>query len=162
MGNGFDTLFLAEAVGSSGKVYAFDLQEAALATTKGRLEEGELLDRVRLIQDSHDCLSDYLVEDNVSSIRCAMFNLGYLPGSDKIFQTDPESTIKALDSVIAQLESRGIISILAYTGHAGGREEADAVKEWAAKLSESKYRITVEIPQKVNNSPPELIFVETV
>ena len=30
MGNGHDTLWLSKAVGESGKVYAFDVQQAAL------------------------------------------------------------------------------------------------------------------------------------
>lgn len=162
MGNGFDTLFLAERIGKSGKVYAFDLQAAALVTTEGRLKEKGLLNRVRLIRDSHDCLSTYLEDERVSTIRCAMFNLGYLPGSDKTFQTDPELTIKALNAVITHLQQPGIISVLAYTGHAGGREEAEAVKAWAATLSQTAYRVTIEIPDVVKNSPPELILIETI
>ncbi|RLA20898.1 MAG: SAM-dependent methyltransferase, partial [Gammaproteobacteria bacterium] len=98
----------------------------------------------------------------VSTIRCAMFNLGYLPGSDKTFQTDPELTIKALNAVITHLQQPGIISVLAYTGHAGGREEAEAVKAWAATLSQTAYRVTIEIPDVVKNSPPELILIETI
>ncbi len=162
MGNGFDTLFLAGGVGERGKVYSFDLQVAALTKTKERLKEAHLLDRVRLIQDSHDRLSAYLAEDGVRSIRCAMFNLGYLPGGDKTVKTGSESTIKALDSVVAQIEERGIISILAYTGHAGGREEADAVRKWALELPRTAFRVTIEIPEAAKNSPPELILVETV
>ena len=34
MGNGNDTLFLSKTVGESGKVYAFDIQEAALTSTE--------------------------------------------------------------------------------------------------------------------------------
>ncbi len=162
MGNGFDTLFLAERVGERGKVYAFDLQAEALANTGALLKECALQNRVRLIQDSHEHLSNYLAQEKVMTIRCALFNLGYLPGSDKTFQTNPNSTLKALDSALAQLATPGIVSVLAYTGHAGGREEAEAVKEWAAKLPENDYRVTVEIPERVRNSPPELILVEKV
>ena len=34
MGNGHDTLFLAEQVGAEGRVYAFDIQESALESTR--------------------------------------------------------------------------------------------------------------------------------
>ena len=34
MGNGNDTLFLSRTVGESGRVYAFDIQEEALASTR--------------------------------------------------------------------------------------------------------------------------------
>ena len=33
MGNGYDTEFLARTVGMSGKVYAFDIQPAAVEST---------------------------------------------------------------------------------------------------------------------------------
>ncbi|MDU4300787.1 MAG: rRNA methyltransferase, partial [Eikenella corrodens] len=35
-GNGHDTLFLAQCVGSGGRVYAFDIQPQALAATQAR------------------------------------------------------------------------------------------------------------------------------
>ena len=39
MGNGGDTLFLSKTVGESGRVYAFDIQEEALISTRAYLEE---------------------------------------------------------------------------------------------------------------------------
>lgn len=161
MGNGFDTLFLAEKVGNNGKVYAFDLQSSALLATKKRLKDEELASRVRLIKDSHTRLSTYLAEESVTSIRCAMFNLGYLPGSDKSIQTDPLSTIKALNSAISFLTTPGVISVLAYTGHPGGRQEAEAVKKWARQLSKNDYHVTIQIPKTKKSSPPELILIES-
>ena len=38
MGNGYDTQFLCEMAGETGKVWAFDIQEQALKATKERLE----------------------------------------------------------------------------------------------------------------------------
>ena len=38
MGNGGDTLFLSKTVGESGRVYAFDIQEEALTSTRAHLE----------------------------------------------------------------------------------------------------------------------------
>jgi len=162
MGNGFDTLFLAKQIGEAGKVYSFDLQASALHTTEQRLSKEQLLHRVFLIQDDHSQLSAYLTKDGVHSIRCAMFNLGYLPGSDKSIQTGALSTIKALNSVITVLETPGIISILAYTGHDGGREETEAIKAWAHDLSKTDYRVTIQIPKLTKNSPPELILIEAI
>ncbi len=162
MGNGFDTLFLAKQIGEFGKVYSFDLQASALQTTEQRLNKEQLVQRVCLIQDDHSQLSDYLTKDGVHSIRCAMFNLGYLPGSDKSIQTGALSTIKALNSVITVLETPGIISILAYTGHDGGREETEAIKAWAHTLSKTDYRVSIQVPKLTKNSPPELILIETI
>lgn len=160
MGNGFDTLFLADRVGPSGKVYAFDLQVAALDETGAKLKAVNLADRVCLINDNHANLASHLIDHQVVLIRCAMFNLGYLPGSDKTCQTNPNSTFKALDAALAQLDTPGIVSVLAYTGHAGGRVEADMVRSWALGLSTAVYRVTIEVPTVVKNSPPELIIIE--
>ena len=37
MGNGHDTEFLSKTVGEKGKVYAFDIQEMAVASTRENL-----------------------------------------------------------------------------------------------------------------------------
>ena len=39
MGNGHDTLWLSNAVGENGKVYAFDIQQAALDSTSALLKK---------------------------------------------------------------------------------------------------------------------------
>ena len=41
MGNGYDTQFLCEMAGETGKVWAFDIQEQALKATKERLAFGK-------------------------------------------------------------------------------------------------------------------------
>jgi tRNA G37 N-methylase Trm5 len=161
MGNGFDTLFLAQGVGDTGRVYAFDVQANAIESTQIRLAEEGVIDRVRLINDDHANLSAYLKDEHVAEIRCAMFNLGYLPGSDKAHQTNPESTIKSLDSAVSLLSKQGIVSILAYTGHTGGREEAERVKAWVMSLSKSQFDVSIKIPMSKSKSPPEWIVIES-
>ncbi len=161
MGNGYDTVFLAEKVGQHGKVYAFDLQQAALNATAARLDDNGLSERVKLIHGNHKDLATYLGEDKVESVRCIIFNLGYLPGSDKTIQTASQSTIQALNSALFSLQKPGIISVLAYTAHVGGRQEAEAVKAWAKALDQQHYRVTIEVPPLVKQSPPELILVES-
>jgi len=160
MGNGFDTVFLAQAVGKHGKVYAFDVQAKAIDSTKARLNEAGVTERVCLIHDSHANLSVHLKSENIGTIRCAMFNLGYLPGTDKADKTKPQSTIQALNATLGLLGDSGVISVLAYTGHQGGKEEAEKVKDWAASLSKSQFNVAIEIPESLNISPPEWIFVE--
>jgi len=160
MGNGFDTVFLAETLANIGQVYAFDVQQQALEATSIRLKS-KALKNYYLIHDSHEKVLDYLEKDSVNNIRCVMFNLGYLPSSDKAHQTSIDSTLKALDSCLSILGSPGIISVIAYTGHPGGREETEAVKAWAKSLNKADYSIAIEIPQTLKSSPPELIFIET-
>ena len=59
VGNGHDTVFLAQLVGETGKVIGFDIQEQAIKNTTERLEKEKLIDRVELIHASHHLLSSY-------------------------------------------------------------------------------------------------------
>lgn len=53
--------------------------------------------------------------------RLVAFNLGYLPGGDKTLITVPHTTEMALRAASKLLESKGLISIIVYVGHPGGR-----------------------------------------
>ena len=77
MGNGHDTAWLSKAVGAEGKVYAFDIQEKALESTRNTLKEENCPDNCTLICDSHSNVLSYVKE----KICVGVFNLGYLPGS---------------------------------------------------------------------------------
>ena len=57
-GNGGDTEFLCQKVGETGNVYAFDVQEMAIAHTRERLEKANLSTRAKLIQDGHEKSAD--------------------------------------------------------------------------------------------------------
>ena len=63
-----------------------------------------------------------------------MFNLGFLPGGDKNLITQTEGTLSALSQVLVWLSEGGLLSVVAYPGHEGGREEADAIESWMASL----------------------------
>src|SRR5690606_9310523 len=63
VGNGHDTVFLAEQVGDAGKVFGFDIQKEAIENTKKRLNEKKLLDRVQLFQTSHANMLEMIPED---------------------------------------------------------------------------------------------------
>ena len=68
MGNGHDTLFLSQLAGPSGCVLAFDIQQAALDSTKALLQEHEHLAPVQLLLDSHAHMSSYAEPGTVSCI----------------------------------------------------------------------------------------------
>lgn len=125
VGNGFDTVFLAERVSPTGTVYGFDVQAAAIQATQKRLEAAGLRN-VELLSTSH---AEY--RQNVDrAVTAAMFNLGYLPRSDHRIVTQAETTIAALQQIHERLLPGGIITVLAYRGHEGGPEEAAAVEKW--------------------------------
>ena len=52
-GNGHDSLFLAQQVGPSGRIFAFDIQQLAIDATRQRLEKHNTLAQVDLLQESH-------------------------------------------------------------------------------------------------------------
>ena len=91
MGNGHDTEFLSRTVGEYGHVFAFDVQEQALASTSERLEKSDCPDNCTLILDSHHNVKKYVDVP----IKAGMFNLGYLPGSDKKITILPSASPSA-------------------------------------------------------------------
>ncbi|MBJ8349735.1 tRNA (mnm(5)s(2)U34)-methyltransferase [Streptococcus zalophi] len=151
MGNGYDTLFLAK---HAKKVYAFDIQEIALKTTKEKLLTSGY-QNVQLVLDSHEHIDNYL-----SEIDVAIFNLGYLPKADKTIVTKPDSTIKALEKTLALLKAGGRISIMVYYGHDGGQIEKDALEQFLKTLSQNQYTVMRYQPVNQVNYPPFLIMIE--
>jgi predicted methyltransferase len=132
-GNGYDTLFLAEQVGASGKVIAIDIQDCAIRSTREKLESADLIDRVRLVTDDHAIVLKKLIVDDHENAEAITFNLGYLPGSDKSIQTRAESTEEALAASIQLLSPGGYLCVTAYRGHSGGTAEAETVESFMRK-----------------------------
>ena len=155
VGNGHDTLFLAEQVGARGRVYGFDCQAAAIVSTRKRLAQAKMLDRVNLIQAGHETLQSHLAAE--ARLLAVMFNLGYLPGSDKQYITRAETTLAALEQACALLAPGGRISLVLYTGHAGGPEEAAAVQARVAMFG-AAWRVVHEPPPVAR--APELVLIE--
>ena len=154
-GHGRDTLLLSELVGESGKVWAFDIQDEAIESTKKLLEENNI-SNVEIIKDSHTRMADY-VEPGLS---CIMFNLGYLPGGDHSIQTQPESTIKAMESSLELLKPGGAVILVIYHGGDSGTNEREAVLEFSKSLPQNLYTVqkTSFINQKGN--PPILLIIQ--
>lgn len=158
-GNGHDTLFLAEHVGPTGRVYAFDIQQKALVNTKKRLDEQGIADRVTLIHASHHEMDRYLPEDSKGRLQVVMFNLGYLPHGDHGLITRPETTLPALEISASWLAPGGVISAVLYIGHPGGREEAEHVLQWSRSLSSQTYQV-MHYRLLNREQAPSLVLVE--
>ena len=97
-GKGRDTACLAQAVGPTGHVLAFDIQPEAIASTRTLLESAGLSERVSLLLRSHADLADVLTPAQFGKLGAAIFNLGYLPGGNPDIITQPASTDRALRS----------------------------------------------------------------
>jgi hypothetical protein len=135
-GNGHDTLFLARRVLPGGRVVAYDMQAMAVASTRRRLEEAEVdLSGVTLITAGHETLNETLPAELRGRLRACMFNLGYLPGGDKQRITQVDTTLSALEQATENLAEDGVLTVVVYPGHDGGREEAASVESWMASLS---------------------------
>lgn len=156
MGNGYDTVYLGNLVGETGKVYAFDVQEEAVKSTRKKVERDNMTSRVELILDGHENLDKY-VKENVS---CVVFNLGYLPRAKHVIITKPDTTLQAIKKSLDLLKPNGIISIAAYIGHEGGLEEKNHICEYLNNLDQNQYNVLhMEFTNQINN-PPQLILVE--
>jgi predicted methyltransferase len=159
IGNGHDTLFLARHVGLTGCVYGFDIQQAAINATAERLQHAQLLACVTLILASHADMASHIPAHHHGKINACTFNLGYLPKGDKRLITQTHSTLLALNAASQLLAPRGIITILAYSGHAGGEEETNSIEQWAEQLNAafSVHRFFSAIP---NPTAPRLLVVQ--
>jgi predicted methyltransferase len=160
VGNGHDTLFLAQTVGAQGKVYGFDIQQDALDSCYRQLVENNADKQVSLNHAGHETLPIVIPEAlQHEKIQAIMFNLGYLPGGDKQRTTQINTTLHAVDAALRMLKHGGIITVLAYTGHAGGRQETEAVKAWASTLDTSMFSVSIETRQQGQRPAPELIVI---
>ena len=152
MGNGHDTEFLSKTVGKNGHVYAFDVQEQAVASTAANLEKAGCEQNYTLILDSHHNVKKYVE----GPIKAGMFNLGYLPGSDKSVTTMRVTTMPAIEAAIDLLDHGGVLLVAVYPGHAEGDAEGKMICEYLSGLSRYKVCAT-----RINilNSPTSPFFI---
>ncbi len=152
MGNGHDTEFLSKTVGESGRVFAFDIQEQAVASTAENLKKSGCPQNYTLIRDSHHNAKKYVD----TPIKAGMFNLGYLPGGNKSITTMRETTLPAIEAAIELMDRDAIILVAVYPGHAEGDAEGKLICEYLSGLSRHKVCAT-----RINilNSPTSPFFI---
>ncbi|KQK05476.1 uncharacterized protein LOC100841937 [Brachypodium distachyon] len=137
-GNGNDTFALLKMVADErgqGRVYGMDIQDSAIDSTSSFLEmavDSHEMELVKLFSVCHSRMEDIVPKD--SPVRLVAFNLGYLPGGDKTIITIPRTTELALQAASRIVSSGGLISVLVYIGHLGGRDELDIVESFASSL----------------------------
>jgi 16S rRNA C1402 N4-methylase RsmH len=156
VGNGYDTLFLADRVGKNGRVLGFDVQKMALNNASELIRFAGNLDRVRLVLGCHSGLARALM--GYPRVDAAMFNLGYLPRGDRRIVTRPSTTIPAIAALVERLAPNGRISIIAYRGHPEGPEEYQAVRDFLEQRTELDVRELTGDPE--NLTGPRLFLVK--
>ena len=154
-GNGYDTLFLAEKVGETGKVYACDIQEEAIQHTRKRLQAHDMEQRVDLHLMSHADLPE-----DWGPLAAAVFNLGYLPGSDETVITRAETTLMAVKKILTMLSKGGLLLLVVYVGHDGGKKEAEELESYIQDLPFKEYMVLKYQYINPANDPPYILAIE--
>lgn len=155
-GRGNDTLFLAQLVGESGHVTAFDIQQDAVDSTKALLAANGMTERTDVLLKSHSEMVELFEENSVS---CITFNFGWLPKGDHNIFTSKSTSIPAIEQGLKLLKSGGIMTLIIYYGRETGFEERDALLEYLPTIDSSRYTV-IEMPF-VNrpNCPPIPIII---
>lgn len=158
MGNGNDTALLSKLAGENGKVVAFDIQQMALDNTGQKLLKEECPKNYELVLKSHEFMGDYAKEESVS---CITFNLGYLPGGDHEKATRGDSSIRAIETGLALLKKKGLMTVCIYSGGDSGFEERDAVLAYLKGLDSKKYLVIIsEYANRPNNPPIPVLIIK--
>lgn len=147
---------MAQLVGESGHVTAFDIQQDAVDSTKKLLEENGVSHRADVLLKSHSEMDALFDEGSVS---CITFNFGWLPKGDHSVSTKKETSIEAIEKGLRLLKKDGIMTLIIYYGRDTGFEERDAILEYLPTIDSEKYTV-LEMPF-VNrpNCPPIPIII---
>lgn len=150
-GNGNDTCFLCELVGTTGQVIGMDIQAMAVENTKALLKKKQLAERAQIVQDSHENMEQYAKAETVA---CVVFNLGYLPGGDHNLATKGTTSVKAMEAALRLLKKNGLLSVTIYSGGDSGFDEKEAVLQWLKGLDSKKYLVITSEYYNRPNHPP--------
>ncbi len=153
-GRGRDTLLLSTLVGENGRVFSFDIQEEAIASTRALLcEHGQ--ENVTLILDSHDKMQSY-----VNEADAVVFNFGFLPGGDHTIFSHAPTSCRAIDAALSILKPDGFVSLCIYYGGDTGFEERDGILAYLARLDPKQYTVMLQSFHNRKNCPPLFAIIE--
>jgi ubiquinone/menaquinone biosynthesis C-methylase UbiE len=154
-GTGQDTVKLARAVGETGRVYAFDIQQAAVDQTRARIDE-EGLTNVQLVHDSFASMGSHVPWNSASAV---VFNLGYLPGGDHSVTTTADETLAGLQESLKIIKPGGIVTVVFYSGHEEGAREKKQLLSWADGLDSGVYHAAYTSFINQKKDPPEIMWI---
>lgn len=143
-GNGHDSLFLAQKIQPSGRLFIFDVQSAAIEATQKRLSDHHIelsQDGVAFHLTGHENFAAVLPQELRGEIHAVMFNLGYLPGGDKSLITLPDNSLSAIQQALSWLAPDGMMTVVLYPGHEGGHQEAELIESHLQALSSQEFEV---------------------
>ena len=156
LGNGHDTVELAQLVGPAGHVYGFDIQPAAVASARSRLQAEGLLSRCTLLCTGHETMAEYVRP----GVRYISFNLGWLPGGDKQITTLWETTHRAVLSALDLLSPLGVMTICAYPGHGEGARERSELVSLFSGLRPQDFNVLRQTFLNAGPGAPECFVIQ--
>lgn len=109
IGNGYDTLFLANHY---EKVIGIDIQPLAIKRSKEKLKD---FNNVEIYLDDFNNIANYKYANLI------IFNLGFLPGSNRKVKTQDYTSNKAILNAFSILD--GMMLVACYVQHDGGYNE---------------------------------------
>ena len=109
VGNGYDTLFLANHY---KKVIGMDIQELAIKRSKEKTKD---------LLNVEIYLEDFNNIDKFKYANLIIFNLGFLPGSNKKIKTQDYTSFNAILKAYSILN--GLLLVACYIQHDGGYDE---------------------------------------
>lgn len=134
LGNGNDSLYISQLIKNKGIVFGYDIQEQSIINSNALFKLHNTKNIITKLK-SHE----FIEEENID---LCIFNLGYLPRSDKKIKTNKTTTINALNSVISKMnKEKMLIIICIYIGHQEGLEESNALEEFVKNLPSNKYLV---------------------
>ncbi len=135
-GNGNDTLYLSQLLleDPQSAIIGFDIQTVALQNTEALLKKHLSEDQIRRVLLHRKCHGEIGEIPFPSPPRLIVYNLGYLPGSDKKTVTQTNTTLKSVQSALELLPLDGALSITCYPGHEEGEKEEKELLAFVEKL----------------------------
>lgn len=126
LGNGYDAIFLSNYY---KRVIGIDIQELAIKRSKEKTKD---------IKNIEIYLDDFNNIDEYNYANLIIFNLGFLPGSNKKIKTQDYTSESAILKAYSILD--GILLVACYIQHEGGYDEYLRIID-AFNLNNIKYEI---------------------
>jgi len=133
LGNGHDALALANML-SKGTLIGYDIQEKSINHCQKLLHDKKNI----AIELRHQCHAQIEAKE----AKLIVYNLGYLPGSDKSLTTRVETTLQSIKRAQKILIESGIISITLYPGHPEGAKELEALLAYSQSLDKKEWTVS--------------------
>ena len=130
-------------------LYACDIQKDAIKSTDNLLKANGY-NNFKTLSVSHSEVFDYIEEE----LEVIIYNLGYLPKSDKKIVTKSSSTIKSIERAIFKISKTGVIIIVSYLGHRGSIKERRELEKYLKNLDQKNFKVEKrEFFNQINNPP---------